>query len=361
MSGVGGRGAHVGALGSHAFTNHNRFGNNRFGHNRFGFNRFGGGFGGWVGPVFWPYAYYDISCGIFWGYWGFGCGAPYWSIAYGNPFWGYGYGDIYSGLFSPFAFADLAPYLTNGPSSVRHARSRAGVSPASAIAQMCGDDTKEVASWPIDRIQQLVSPDDQQRTSLDDLANASVKAAQIIKGGCPTSVAFTPTGRLAAMEQRIEAMQQAIETVRGPLDTFYDALTDEQKAKFNAADQPPAQEKNGRQRGTAQSCTAANARTQWPEARIEAALHPNEAQRAKLKALESASAKAAEQLAASCPTELPATPPARLAAESKRLGVMLTAVKDVRGALDAFYTDLNDEQKAQFNQIGQAHTAERQS
>jgi hypothetical protein len=357
MSGVGGRGTRVGALGSHAFTNNSRFGNNRFGHdrfgrNRFGFNRFGGGFGGWVGPVFWPYAYYDISCGIFWGYWGFGCGAPYWSVAYGNPFWGYGYGDIYSGLFSPFAFADLAPYLANGPSSVRHARSKTGVAPASAIAQMCGDDTKEVASWPIDRIQQLVSPDDQQRTALDDLANASVKAAQVIKSGCPTSVAFTPTGRLAAMEQRIEAMQQAIETVRGPLDTFYDALTDEQKAKFNAADQPPAQEKNGRQRGTAQNCTAANARTQWPEARIEAALHPNEAQQAKLKALESASAKAAEQLAASCPTELPATPPARLAVESKRLGVMLTAVKNVRGALDAFYADLNDEQKAQFNQIG---------
>jgi hypothetical protein len=172
-------------------------------------------------------------------------------------------------------------------------------------------------------------------------------------------VAFTPAGRLAAMEQRIEAMQQAIETVRGPLDTFYDGLTDEQKAKFNAVD--PAQEKNGRQRGTAQSCTVANAQPQWPEARIEAALHPNEAQQAKLKALESASAQAAEQLAASCPTELPATPPARLAAVSKRLSVMRIAVKNVRGALDAFYADLNDEQKAQFNQIGQARTAERQS
>src|SRR5579871_997186 len=330
----GGR-AGLGALGSHAFTNNNRFGgdrfghnrfggdrfgHDRFGHNRFGFNRFGGGFGGFVGPVFWPYAYDDISCDIFWGYWGYGCGAPYWSVAYGDPFWDYGYGDIYGGLFSPFAFADLAPYLPDGPHSVHHARSK-GAAPASTIAQMCGDDTKEVAGWPVERIQQLVSPDDQQRAALDDLANASVKAAQIIKSGCPTSVAFTPTGRLAAMEQRIEAMAQAVETVRGPLETFYGSLTDDQKAKFNAANPSPDQEKTGRPHGLAQSCTTAKASTQWPEARIEAALRPNEEQEAKLKALQNAAAQAAEQLAASCPSEMPTTPPARLAAISKRLDV----------------------------------------
>jgi hypothetical protein len=323
-----------------------------------GFHRFG--VFGWVGPLFWPYAFSDIYCDIFWGYWGYGCAAPYWSLAYGNPFWDYGYSDIYGGLFSPFTFADLAPYLPNGPSSVRHARSR-GTATASSIAQMCGDDTREVAGWPIDRIQQLVSPDDQQRTALEDLANASVKAAQIIKSGCPTAVAFTPTGRLAAMEQRVEAMQQAVDAVRGPLDAFYGSLNDEQRAKFNAANQPPASEKNGRQRSTAQSCTTASAPPQWPDARIEAALHPNEAQQAKLKALQNAATQAAEQLAASCPAELPATPPARLAAVSKRLGAMHSAVKTVRGALDDLYADLSDEQKAQFNQLGQARTAERQS
>jgi hypothetical protein len=339
-----------------ASFSHRAFVHNRFMHGPF--HRFG--VFGWVGPVFWPYAFGDIYCSVFWGYWGYGCADPYWSLAYGDPFWGYGYADLYGGLFSPFAFADLASYLPNGPSSVRHARSRGGAAPASAIAQMCGDDTKEVAGWPIDRIQQLVSPDDQQRVALDDLANASVKAAQIVKSGCPTSVAFTPTGRLAAMEQRIEAMQQAVETVRGPLDTFYGALTEEQKAKFNAVSQPAVQDKNGRQHVTAQSCSTTRAPVEWPQARIEAALRPNEAQQAKLKALQNVATEAAEQLAASCPAEMPATPTARLASVSKRLDAMNTAVKNVRGALDNFYNALNDEQKAQFNQIGQAHTAERQ-
>jgi hypothetical protein len=329
------------------------------------FRRFG--VFGWVGPLFWPYAFGDVYCSVFWGYWGYGCADPYWSVAYGDPFWGYGYGDIYGGLFSPFAFADLAPYLPNGPASVRYARSKSGTAPAEAIAQMCGDDTKEVAGWPIDRIQQLVSPDDRQRTLLDALADASVKAAQTIKSGCPTTVAFTPAGRLAAMESRIQAMQKAVETVQGPLDAFYGSLTEEQKAKFDAASQPPvpAQEKNGEknehQRAAGQGCATANVAAPWPEARIEEALRPNEAQQAKLRALQSAAAQAAEQLAAACPAELPATPPARLAAVSKRLDVMLTAVKSVRGALDDLYVALSDEQKAQFNQIGPSHTAARQS
>jgi LTXXQ motif family protein len=194
--------------------------------------------------------------------------------------------------------------------------------------------------------------------ALEDLATSSVKAAQIIKNGCPTSVAITPPGRLAAMQQRVEAMQQAVETVRGSLDEFYRSLTDEQKAKFNGANQP-APRQNDRHPTTAQSCIAASSATQWPEARIEAALRPNEAQEAKLKALQHAGAEAAELLTASCPSELPATPPARLEAIAKRLDVMLKAVKTVRVALDDLYGDLSDEQKAQFNQIGSAHMAEK--
>jgi hypothetical protein len=352
------------AFSRHAFA-HQGFVHNGF-RNGFRFRRFAGF--GWVGPLFWPYAYNDIYCDVFWGYWGYGCADPYWSYGYGNPFWDYGYNDIYGGLFSPFAYSDLTGSLTSGRSGRHRGRSEASVSAgqnpsqgvSEQIAQMCGDDTKEVAGWPIDRIRQLVFPDDQQSRALDDLADASVRAAQIIKAACPTSIAFTPTGRLTAMQQRIEAMVQATDVVRGPLERFYGSLTDEQKAQLSAADQTSGQS-NRRSRGSlTQNCAATNAATQWPGAQIEKALRPAEAQLARLNALQNAAAKAQEQLAASCPSELPTTPPARLAAVAKRLDVMLQAVKNVRVALDDFYGSLNDEQKAQFNMIGQTRTAQRQ-
>ncbi len=59
----------------------------------------------------------------------------------------------------------------------------------------------------------------------------------------------------------------------------------------------------------------------------------------------------------SCPTEEPITPPARLEAIANRLDTMLQAVKMVRAALDDFYGKLSDEQKAQFEAIGPAHSA----
>ena len=99
---------------------------------------------------------------------------------------------------------------------------------------MCGDDTRNVASLPIDRINAAVSPDDQQRAALDALANATVQAAQTVKAACPADVAYTPTGRLDAMEQRVQAMVQAVALIRPPLDSFYGMLSDEQKARFNA-------------------------------------------------------------------------------------------------------------------------------
>ena len=86
---------------------------------------------------------------------------------------------------------------------------------------------------------------------------------------------------------------------------------------------------------------------------IEARLQPNDTQRTALKALQEASSRAADKLKAACQPDDPATPPARLAAIGRRLDTMLEAVKLVRAALEDFYATLSDEQKAQFEAIGQ--------
>ncbi len=90
----------------------------------------------------------------------------------------------------------------------------------------------------------------------------------------------------------------------------------------------------------------------WPTDQIDRVVHPNDAQRAKLDALQSAAAQAANDIKAACPAELPATPPDRLAAIGKRLDAMLQGVETVRPALAAFYNSLSDEQKAQFDGMG---------
>jgi hypothetical protein len=327
-----------------------------------GWWRHGNGGYGWVGPLYWPFAYYDMYDYAMWG------------DDYDDSFWGYGYGDIYAGVFAPYGYDDLTGYLpqyaSGSPSGVGQAAPASSTPTAASdqLAQMCGADSRDIAGLPIDQFQQAIQPTDEQRAALDDLANASVKAAQGIKAACPTDVALTAPSRLAAMQKRIEAMIAAVEIVQPPLEKFYGLLSDEQKARLTALgqdqrkDQRRSQTTENTAGSLAQSCGAAQPGvTEWPSADIDAAVRPTEAQHASLAALQNATTQAADLLKASCLSDHPLTPPARLAAVGKRLAVMLQAVKMVSAALNDFYATLSDEQKAKFEAIGPQRTAQLES
>ena len=100
------------------------------------------------------------------------------------------------------------------------------------LAQACSTGS-DPSHWPINRIDDVVQPNDAQRAALDELRAATEKAAEIVRSACPTGSALTPTGRLAGMEQRVGALQDALETLRPALAKFYASLNDEQKSRFN--------------------------------------------------------------------------------------------------------------------------------
>ncbi|MEH2479163.1 putative transcriptional regulator [Nitrobacteraceae bacterium AZCC 2146] len=312
---------------------------------RTGWWQHGNGGYGWVGPLFWPFAYFDIYDYAIWG-----------SAARG-PFWGYGYDDIYAGMFAPYDYDALAGYLPlRGSAGARD-------DAPDRLAQLCGEDSREIAGLPIDLIQQAIEPTEAQRAALDELANASVAAAQKIKAACPTIMSLTAPGRLASMQQRIEAMIAAVAIVQPALDRFYNLLNDEQKARLNALaeDQRRRSLARSRDRSLAQGCDVAQVTAlKWPTEEIDARLRPTETQRASLVALQNASTRAADMLTTSCQSDDAVTPPTRLAIVGKRLDTMLQAVKLVRSALDDFYATLSDEQKAQFEAIGPRRTASNQ-
>jgi hypothetical protein len=308
------------------------------GHIANGWWRHGDGGYGWVGPLFWPFAIYDIYDYAIWGD--------------GIGFWDYGYPDIYAAIFAPYGHDDLAAYTGPSPFGRRHRR----VPP---LQQLC-DDSREIAGLPIDQIQQAMQPNEAQRATLDDLANALISAAQMIRASCPTQTAFTAPDRLAVMQQRIGAMIKAALAVEQPLGKFYDLLDDEQEARLNASaeDRRKMSAASGATEAPAQGCGAAQpAALQWPADEIEARLHPNDTQRAALKVLQDANARAVDILNAGCQPKDATTPPARLDAVEGRLDAMLQAVHLVSAALEDFYATLSDEQKAQFEAIGQKRTA----
>ena len=339
-------------------VNHNAFGNrhewNRFAHHGgAGWGGWGGGWGGWggwVGPVFWPFLLGDV----------FSC--AFWPYAYCFPFWSYGTAFAYD--YGPYA----PGYRYGGMSNIYgYAENRYGRRPeqsketAADAAQSCSGFAPGVTNFPIDQIRRAISTTSEPLAALDELADASSKASSVLSASCPSEPPLTPLARLDAVETRLEAMRKAIQIVQPPLASVYDSLSDEQRQRLGAI----AAADNRHKHATAAAdfsgadtlaslCgSQAEGFTKLPAQRIEELVKPTGPQQAALDQLKQASAKAADDLQGSCPTHIGETPTARLDAMNNRLDAMVRAVKTLRPALGAFYASLGDEQKAQFNSMGQ--------
>jgi ABC-type transporter MlaC component len=295
---------------------------------------------GWAGPLFWPYAYDDFVSYTFY---------PY---AY-DTFWPNAYDDVYASMFGPYAPGPGPTYAAVGRSP-----SSGGARPGAARtvgADLCSGQTAGLTDWPIERIAQTVQPDEAQRTALDQLRDATAKALDILKASCPTELPSTPTGRIAAMQARLDAMLQAVRTLRPALETFYQSLNDEQKARFNALGPEDDRDQQQARRDLSQACgERAAGIVSLPIERIERSVRPDEGQRSALKELEDAIAQAVSLLRSECPTYRPLTAVGRLEAMEQRLDAMLRAVQTVQPALEKFYSSLSDEQKERFNRLNPA-------
>ncbi|MGD9923760.1 MAG: Spy/CpxP family protein refolding chaperone [Pseudorhodoplanes sp.] len=102
-----------------------------------------------------------------------------------------------------------------------------------ADASACSGDKPGLANFPITRIQETVSPTDDQLDLLDALEDATFKAIDIMKAACPEDPPASPSERLSATQTRIEAMIEAARVIQPALEDFYAALSDQQKAHFS--------------------------------------------------------------------------------------------------------------------------------
>jgi hypothetical protein len=275
---------------------------------------------GWIGPLFWPYAYTDFVDYTFY---------PY---VY-DAFWPSAHREVHDGILGRYGQDVRSAHAA----VVRKRSPRATASGT----DLCSGTTAALTNWPISEIAQTVEPDAAQRAALDALRHATAKALDMLAAACPAALPGTPTGRMEAMHTRLSAMLLAVKTVREPLAIFYRSLTDEQKARFNALGEDQVRRDLGCGGRTVGSL---------PIGRIERAVRPDQIQRLALRELQDAMLEAADRLKSDCPIGA-FTPVMRLEAMEQRLDAMLRAVQKVQPALERFYDSLSNEQKARFNRL----------
>ena len=110
---------------------------------------------------------------------------------------------------------------------------RQGSGSTDNLAQLCSRQSESFAQLPVQRIEQAIKPTQQQQEAFERLKAASVVAANQMQSSCPKDIPQTPLERFDAVGQRLDAMSVAIKLVQPALASFYSALTDEQKARFN--------------------------------------------------------------------------------------------------------------------------------
>ena len=294
----------------------------------------------WSGPVFWPYIYEDVFSYTFW------------PAAYDGGYWAYAYDDLIDSAFYP-AGASYAEAALPPPATDARPKPRPGAEAAAERA--CANTGKGITSWPIGKIERAVQPTPEQQDLLDALREAALDAATDLKESCPTSAASTPPERMQATADRLQATLEAVKAVRPALTDFYMSLSDEQKARFDAALAPKVKSAQTRPAQAPEQTSCSEAKTglaTYPAQQLEDALKPDEDQQFLLDDLEEAAGKAVEILQRACPDAVAPTPVERLEAMEKRLQAMVDAANVILPAVEDFYASLSEQQKARYNALG---------
>ena len=104
---------------------------------------------------------------------------------------------------------------------------------AGDMAVICSQQAGSFIELPVQRIEQIVQPTAQQRSTFDNLKNATQNAADQLRSSCPSAVPLSPVARVDMVATRLRAVADAIKSIRPALENFYASLNDEQKARFN--------------------------------------------------------------------------------------------------------------------------------
>jgi LTXXQ motif family protein len=110
---------------------------------------------------------------------------------------------------------------------------------AGDMAAICSQQAGSFIDLPVQRIEQVVQPTEQQRSTFDDLKKATQNAADQLRSSCASAVPRSPVARVDTAATRLRAMANAIKLIRPALASFYASLNDEQKTRFNMMGPPP--------------------------------------------------------------------------------------------------------------------------
>jgi hypothetical protein len=251
------------------------------------------------------------------------------------------------------------------------------------IVRDCSREVAELKSFPLDAISQSINPDDAQDAALKSIRSMAGATADTLAQSCSEQIPPAPVLRLDTVDRGLDAVQAALNTLQSPLQSFYQSLQEEQKARvivkyiiargeialFDTTSVAKVRSggvggAGGGGSGSTESSKAAAPAPRvwsceqleaglraWPIMKIEQAVQPWPRQYSAFYALASSVHHAADVIAESCPKDAALTPTGRLDEVRKKLDAVRQLTTTIRPALTHFYEQLDDRQKPRFVEV----------
>jgi hypothetical protein len=235
----------------------------------------------------------------------------------------------------------------------------------SAIERMiraCDQQVVELKKMPLDSVNQIVKPAENQRQALEQIQSVALDSAETLATTCPKKLPEGLAEKFAILSHTLEAMAASLGVLRPTFTTFYGLLNDEQKARLVAMDisnnasgkEDIATKQNGSKDTLCQHWVV-NLRS-WPVRQIEDGTSLSDEQHAALYELTAAIYRAAGRLGKACIAEDRFTPPGRLEARQDALEALQKAIDAIRPVFSQFESALTDVQRAKLSRVVKVST-----
>ena len=143
----------------------------------------------------------------------------------------------------PIAIGAVALLLLTIPVSAQQLRRPSGWGATIVLAPLliahggwamrCNPMAAERAGAGVNRIEKFLRLTELQRTALDDVRTATIKAADLKAGACPADLPRTSAERLSFTVKRLDALQKVTASIEPKFEMFYASLNAEQKAQLD--------------------------------------------------------------------------------------------------------------------------------
>lgn len=225
------------------------------------------------------------------------------------------------------------------------------------IIRACDQQVVELKKMPLDSVNQIVKPAENQRQALEQIQSVALDSAETLATTCPKKLPEGLAERLAILSHTLEAMAASLGVLRPTFTTFYGLLNDEQKARLVAmgisnnasGKEDVASKQNGSKDSLCQHWVV-NLRS-WPVRQIEEGTSLSDEQHAALYELTAAIYRAAGRLGKACIAEDRFTPPGRLEARQDALEALQKGIDAIRPVFSQFESELTDVQKARLGRV----------